>query len=128
VKTANLKPEEDKTMTTNTNTTNEQDEREIADAEEGDAIQRIYRNEDALLRAAWAVHPDFVFDRLYPQRAAVAVVSWVGEGEQPSRNEVIEWYRQNYPEQTREIEQRIDQEVDATPIGQWLIKEARRRQ
>jgi hypothetical protein len=64
-----------------------------------------YRRMEALSLAALAAHPQFV-------EKPDGVFEWIGEGDMPSENQMIDWFQLNHPSRAREIENAIDQAGD----------------
>ena len=70
--------------------------------------RRIEREQRPLVRkyklweAACAAHPMYEFDT-----ELVACLVWKGDGEEPSRDALIEWFKVNHPAQASEVEREM---------------------
>jgi hypothetical protein len=60
---------------------------------------RSFRMKEAMLNAAYTVHPLFESNGL-----------WIGERMMPSERELIEWFKLNHPASAREIERAVERD------------------
>ena len=66
---------------------------------------KLWERKQKLWEAACAAHPMYEVDT--HEMATVGWFVWKGDGEEPSRDALIEWFKVNHPAQASEAESKI---------------------
>jgi hypothetical protein len=72
--------------------------------------RKLWAREEKLWEAACAAHPMYEVDT--HEMATVGWFKWKGDGEEPSRDALIEWFKVNHPTQASEVKRKAEAHHD----------------